>query len=177
MKKGFTLIELLVVVLIIGILAAVALPQYQVAVEKARLARNIPVVRSLKNYAEEYYLANGSYPPDAAYALDGADIPAGCTQQGYGQLFCDTGYFDLGLGYGGSSAAAIGTTRKQSTNNITGYVMFFDNSSFAAGERECWASVSNTMANSVCKSMGGVLNRSFSEPEFEDGRVNAYRLP
>ncbi|WP_424244778.1 type IV pilus assembly protein PilE [Elusimicrobium posterum] len=64
MKKGFTLIELLVVVLIIGILASIALPQYTKAVEKSRTAEALIMLKNITDAANRYYLQHGSYVPD-----------------------------------------------------------------------------------------------------------------
>ena len=77
-RLGFTLIELLVVVLIIGILAAVALPQYQKAVARSRVIQLQTRLNALVKAAEVYLMDNGQWPHDVR-DLD-VDITAGAEE-------------------------------------------------------------------------------------------------
>ena len=74
-KKGFSLLELLVVILIIGILAAIALPQYQLAVDKARYAKIMDFTRSIFE-AEVMALALTEQPTFDHLDID---MPPNCT--------------------------------------------------------------------------------------------------
>jgi prepilin-type N-terminal cleavage/methylation domain-containing protein len=73
-KSAFTLIELLVVVLIIGILAAIALPNYLMAIQKTRVLKMLPIVRSLQSAVEYCYMATGKPVTTTNCNLDQLDI-------------------------------------------------------------------------------------------------------
>ena len=101
MKKGFTLIELLVGVIIVGILAAIAYPQYEKAVEKARFAEGITLLRAIGEANNAYYMANGKY----AKLIDDLDLKVG-KQVSPGNIYYSTKWFWVAASWDGQGNAA-----------------------------------------------------------------------
>ena len=145
MKKAFTLIELLVVVLIIGILAAIALPQYQVAVEKTRMATMLPVLKTMIQAQNSYKLANGQY----ASGFEGLDIdlPAGGTFNDNKTImtYSDGRRFDIWT----DSEATVASVRAWSAD-LTYFLELYMDYTLV-----CYARANNAFANKICKTFAG----------------------
>lgn len=158
MKKGFTLIELLVVVLIIGILAAVALPQYEVAVMKSKMSGVLPLMRAVKEANERFYLQNGYYTDDLR-ELD-VQVPAGdvrINMEIVGQVCYSNGTcFDNLLITTDPSGYVIvgGLGSGISTADTCSFTLYYDHST-RPGQLLCGSERSNhPKCARVCKSMG-----------------------
>jgi len=176
MVKGFTLIELLVVVLIIGILAAVAVPQYKIAVYKSRLAAVIPTVKAMKQAVETYYLNNGEYIQN----LDAYDIGFPCTTyNGNNSSRCETATTIWNVRSNVNMCQDVSAILiNENREGINSYGMCLDYS-HRPGVRYCGAAQNDSAANQVCKNLGGTYLRygSCAEEGVLSNKCNFYLLP
>ena len=175
-RRGFTLIELLVVVLIIGILAGVAVPQYTKAVLKARYTELQTTIFAFKNASEVYYMANGDYPH--SWEDTDLDLPAGCslnTGTDRGWMYCKKNQLSFDF-FDANNQNLVGF---YSVNGIlkVGYIQWLDNSPYPA-QRECWARTQDEEGASFCKSLGGVVGPTVSHFSCTtNGGCTRYILP
>ncbi len=133
-NNGFTLIELLVVVLIIGILSAIALPQYTKAVAKSRAAEAMVNGGAIVQAQERYFMANGTY------TLDLTELDIQLPPSKYFNYTVNDQSLESGVNYW-----ALYVSSK------SGMTLFFEYSLRQHGKFTCVSRENDTIGNSVCK--------------------------
>lgn len=150
-KYGFTLIELLVVVLIIGILASVALPQYQKAVRRSQFAEILSVSRAVWQAQQIFKLANGNFAPD--FDALGMELPSGWkVVKNENRVIVNNKSMSLDLSAGELSTVYWGWGRE----NALAYQQYWNGT-----RRNCVAyAEGGEEARSLCASLGGATKSS-----------------
>ena len=172
-NRAFTLIEVLITVLIIGILAAISYPKYQLAVDKADFRKYQAMAQSLEAAYEEYYLMKGKAPIDFHYLS--ITLPSDFTSsyssgfmncKSNSKMFCCIS--NSGVDY--SSLINCGK-RDLSVVYVKEYFGWKYSPSIRKGI--CLAKVDDTRANRLCNSLGikGTTTNTWTPA----GHVNSYQ--